>query len=170
MKTKTINRTIEIEGGFQNDPVDRGNYTKQGQLKGTKYGISARAYPELDIENLTHQEAFEIYESDYWDKVIRDQFPDEIKPMLFDMAVNHGITGAIKILQRSVGVADDGVCGPVTLKEVINEGRLDLLACERNLYFATIISNRLGLAKYLKGWVNRTKEMVEFTRKELFIY
>lgn len=163
MKKETINRTIEIEGGFQNDKTDRGNYTPTKELKGTKYGISARAYPELDIENLTKSEAFEIYERDYWAKVIHDVYPDEIKPMMFDMAVNHGVFGANKILQRSVGVKDDGVVGNITLRAVKQRANLNLLACERNLYFATIVSNRISQAKFIKGWVSRTKEIVEFT-------
>lgn len=163
MKKETINRTIELEGGFQRFPEDRGNYTPNGILKGTKYGISARAYPDLDIENLTRKEAFEIYERDYWAQVVLGCYPDEIKPMMFDMAVNHGVRGANKILQRSVGVIDDGIVGNITLRAVRNHANLNLLACERNLYFATIVSNRISQARFIRGWVGRTKEMVEFT-------
>ena len=55
-----INHTLELEGGYVNDPNDSG-----GQ---TKYGISKKAYPDLDIPNLTIAQAMEIYRKDYWDR------------------------------------------------------------------------------------------------------
>jgi lysozyme family protein len=59
-----------VEGGFQDDPRDPGNWTGgqvgAGQLVGTKYGISAAANPDLDIPNLTWEEAEDIYFLRYW--------------------------------------------------------------------------------------------------------
>lgn len=59
-----------VEGGFQDDPRDRGNWTSgtigEGELRGTKYGISAAANPDLDIKNLTWAEADDIYVERYW--------------------------------------------------------------------------------------------------------
>jgi lysozyme family protein len=87
--------TLAHEGGFQDDPDDRGNWTTgkigEGELKGTKYGISAMSYPNLDIKNLTKDEAMEIYHRDYW--ITSDAF-SEVWPMnylVFDAAVNHGV-------------------------------------------------------------------------------
>ena len=51
---------LHNEGGYQCDPDDRGNYTSGGILRGTKYGISARQYPRLDIKNLTPDQASNI--------------------------------------------------------------------------------------------------------------
>ena len=59
-----FDKLIGAEGGFQNDPKDRGNWTSgiigKGECKGTKYGVSAMAYPDLDIENLTIEQAKKI--------------------------------------------------------------------------------------------------------------
>ena len=48
---------IEREGGYVNDPDDPGGETK--------FGISKRAYPHLDIKNLTEEHAADIYYNDY---------------------------------------------------------------------------------------------------------
>src|SRR5574337_419321 len=61
---------IGDEGNFQDSSNDRGNWTTgiigQGECKGTKFGISAYAYPLLDIRNLTLDEVKAIYLRDYW--------------------------------------------------------------------------------------------------------
>ena len=60
-----FDRVLGHEGGFQADPRDRGNWTGgevgKGELKGTKYGLAAMTYPELDIPALTLAEAEAIY-------------------------------------------------------------------------------------------------------------
>jgi len=164
VKKESIVRTIELEGGFTDHSNDRGNYTPSGELKGTKYGISARAYPNLDIKNLTYEEAFKIYERDYWNKVVKIEYPRELKPMLFDMSVNHGINGAIKILQRAANVKPDGIVGPITLRAIKDVKLLDL-ALERVKRFVIITEKRPKNLVFLRGWINRVSEVVEFTNK-----
>jgi len=162
VKEKSINRTLEIEGGFKKEATDRGDFTPNGEFKGTKYGISARAYPHLDIENLTRAEALDVYARDYWDKVVLPCYPIEIQPMLFDMALNHGVKRANQILQRTIGVKDDGIIGPISLSQ-INKANLLELCNERNLFFAEIVSARISQSIYIKGWVARTKKIAKFT-------
>lgn len=111
-----------IEGGFSNDPEDPGNWTggarDKGTLKGTKFGISAHAYPDLDIENLTRADASVIYRRDYWEKVHGYSLPSPVALLVFDTAVNSGCKESIKILQRSCGAEVDGEFGTLTLKAV----------------------------------------------------
>lgn len=115
-------RLLGNEGGFTKDERDRGNWTGgevgKGTLKGTKYGISAMAYPGEDIENLTPARAAELYRRDYWGPAGCDAVPDGVKFDLFDMAVNSGKGNAIRTLQKAAGVAADGVLGPQTLAAV----------------------------------------------------
>lgn len=110
---------VGIEAGYSNDPNDPGNWTRGhagiGEFKGTKYGISAAAYPNLDIANLTLDGAKGIYASDYWQACACDRMPWPLCLFVFDMAVNQGQPTARVMLQRSLGVAPDGVIGPVTL-------------------------------------------------------
>lgn len=110
---------IGHEGNFQNDREDKGNWTSGvigvGILKGTKYGISAAAYPYLDIKNITLDEAKNIYLRDYWKPLKFDDLPDSIRFDLFDTAVNSGQRWSAKLLQRAAKVLDDGVIGPKTI-------------------------------------------------------
>lgn len=76
----------EVEGGYVNDPQDPGGETK--------YGISKRAYPNEDIKNLTLDRAKELYLRDYWDKAGCDALAWPCALMVFDSAVNQGVSFA----------------------------------------------------------------------------
>lgn len=109
---------IGHEGVFDNNPKDRGNWDTgvigKGNLKGTKYGIAAHVYPDLDIKNLTLADAHRIYFSDYWSRAGCTDAPPRLAAILLDAAVNNGVGSAVRWLQQSVGAAVDGVWGPNT--------------------------------------------------------
>lgn len=90
-----IDQVLSIEGGYNNSPIDRGGPTK--------YGISSRAYPNLDIKNLTEAEARAIYKRDYWDKVGADNLPPELQSQAMDSAVNSGVGATKKMLAEAGG-------------------------------------------------------------------
>ena len=113
-------KTVNHEGGYVNDTRDPGGETK--------YGISKRAYPALDIAMLTLEDAEAIYRRDYWAPAGCDAVPDAIKSDLFDTAVNAGVGRAIRLLQRAVGAAEDGVIGPKTLAAINATDPLRLVA------------------------------------------
>jgi lysozyme family protein len=122
----TFDRAFAIvigeEGGFTADAADPGNWTGgrvgAGALRGTKFGISAAAYPTLDIEHLTLDDARAIYRRDYWERVRGDDLPPPLALLAFDAAVNNGVDRAARWLQAAVGVAEDGMIGPATLAAV----------------------------------------------------
>ena len=106
--------TVGHEGKFSTDQDDNGNWTggKKGAgiFKGTKYGISAKAYPTLDIKNLSLDNAKAIYKKDYWDKYGFDKINNEqLAFKAFDLAVNTGPGTSIKLLQDAVGITKTGV-------------------------------------------------------------
>lgn len=107
---EAFEKLIGHEGGYVNDPRDRGGETK--------FGISKRAYPLEDIANLTLDRAKLLYRRDYWGPAGCDAVPDGAKFDLFDTAVNSGVNAAIRILQKTVGETADGVLGPRTLQAV----------------------------------------------------
>jgi len=108
-----ILKVIKHEGGYVNDPKDSGGETK--------YGISKRAYPNLDIKNLTLQNAKAIYKKDYWDRIKGDLIKSqEIAESIFDFAVNAGVKTASKMAQLVLDVKPDGIIGPKTLKALNN--------------------------------------------------
>jgi lysozyme family protein len=110
---------IGVEGGYTDDPHDPGNWTGgvvgKGTCRGTKYGISAAAYPTLDIQAITLAQAQAIYRHDYWDKLLAGSLPVAAARLAFDAAVNQGLPTTIRLLQAAAGAEQDGVLGPVTL-------------------------------------------------------
>lgn len=106
---------LEYEGGYTNDRRDPGNWTGGkvgvGELKGTKKGIAASAFPHLDIKNLTDAQIAEIYRAKYWDRVKGDQLPAGVDFTTFDAGVNSGPSRSVKWLQAVLGVDQDGVVG-----------------------------------------------------------
>jgi lysozyme family protein len=113
---------IGVEGGFTDNRQDPGNWTGgvagKGELRGTKYGVSAAAYPDLDIQNLSLEGAKAIYQRDYWAPVQGDALSPPLALLVFDAAVNNGVSRAAQWLQQAVGAAADGVIGPKTLAAV----------------------------------------------------
>lgn len=150
---KCFNRVIANEGGYQKDPTDRGNWTSgvvgRGQLKGTRYGISAMTYPDVDILNLTLEEAKKIYFEDWWIKFKMDRFSGSLSYQIFDSAINHGFYNATRMLQRALNVKPDGIIGPITLKASQDAEENDLLM----LY----LSERLVFMTHLKTWKINSK-------------
>jgi lysozyme family protein len=111
--------TVGEEGGLSMEPSDPGNWTGgkvgAGQLKGTKYGVSAKAYPDEDIANLTLDRAKLLFKRDYWDRVSGDNLSPVVAFGLFDTAVNEGVDGSLVLAQKALGLGADGVLGPHTL-------------------------------------------------------
>jgi len=100
---------LNAEGGgtITDDPEDPGGLTR--------WGISKRSHPDLDIANLTLEHARDIYREEYWQRCRCDEFPPPLGMALFDAAVNQGPIRAIRLLQRALRVEEDGVIGPDTL-------------------------------------------------------
>jgi lysozyme family protein len=147
-----------IEGGLSLDPDDRGNWTGgkkgEGELLGTKYGISAMKYPQLDIRSLTVDQAREIYHRDYWIANQCQLLPARLALAHLDFCVNAGPANAVPCLQRAVGAKDDGVVGPITLAKArsmdLSESLPNYLA-ERSMFYAGLKQ----FPKYGRGWMER---------------
>ena len=159
---KAFELLIGHEGGFQNDSRDRGNWTSGkigvGQLKGTKYGISAMSYPGEDIANLTLARAKQIYARDFWVASGADLVPDVLRYDVFDTAVNSGVRRAVMLLQRALGVKDDGILGPVTRQTIIQMDPYRLLVRFNGHRLDFLNDNPTLWATYGRGWSQRIAE------------
>ena len=107
---KAFAKLIGHEGGYVNNPRDPGGETK--------FGISKRAYPALNIADLTLDDAKAIYRRDYWNRAQCDRLHPDVAFQVFDGAVNSGIGNSIRWMQEAAGVAVDGIVGPLTLRKV----------------------------------------------------
>lgn len=164
-----FDRVMGNEGGFQAKASDRGNWTSgvvgRGELKGTKFGISAMTYPSLDIRNLTREQAKAIYKKDWWIGLHMDLFKPALSYQLFDAALNHGMGNAARMLQRAVRVLDDGVIGPRSRAAIDVMPLDDLLVrfLSQRLRFMT----QIGTWKdYGKGWAVRIADNLEFAAED----
>ncbi len=165
----SFNRVFANEGSFQDDYKDRGNWSsgkvRVGELRGTKFGISAAAYPKLDIKNLTKLRAERIYRRDWWDALNMDSFKPALQYQMFDAAVNHGMHNATRIFQHAVGVKADGVIGPITKSKAaeidVNDLLLHFLA--ERLVFITHIKT---WSVFGKGWSRRIAHNLKYAARD----
>jgi lysozyme family protein len=153
---KAFDYLMQHEGGYANNKADAGGETK--------YGISKRSYPHMDIKNLTRDKARQIYFCDFWLKGKYEQINDEtIAVKLFDLAVNMGIVQANKLIQRSlrstgVNVVEDGVVGQITLTAINSADSTDLLAAlksEAAGYYRLLAGINPSQQAFITGWLNR---------------
>lgn len=141
------------EGGYVNDKHDKGGETK--------YGISARAYPEFDIKNLTLDDAKRIYFCDYWLRCKCDKLPDCLSVAVFDYAVNSGIKRAIKTLQKILGVTVDGIIGNQTIGACASKPLRETLNKYQDERLDFLISLE-SFSRYGKGWTTRINRVRKF--------
>jgi lysozyme family protein len=174
------------EGGFSNHPRDRGGATQLGiSLRAVRRLDAEKRLPlylkeafdvdddgdidEADVPGWTREMAVAFYRRFYWDAIHGDNLPWPLSLIVFDSAVNEGVTTAIKHLQRTVRVLEDGIFGAMTR-----------LATERyskqapELLFRQMSVNRLdryrGLDEadeFFRGWAGRTIDIYVEALKEI---
>jgi len=149
-----IGFVLAREGQFQDQRGDPGNWTGgaigKGELKGTNFGISAAAYPTLDIRTLTVDEAKAIYRRDYWTPIRGDDLPAGVDLFALDGAVNQGLV-TIRDLQMAARVAVDGKIGPQTLAMARGTAFLARYAARRAVRY----SQARAFTIYAEGWFTR---------------
>ena len=160
---KAFEYVIQNEGGYVFDKNDPGGETK--------FGITKRSYPSLNIRELTLEDAKKIYYRDFWQKGKFEEISDDLIAMqVFDLSVNLGIRSAVIVLQRalrSVGktVQEDGLMGPETLLATMYSEPRSLLAAiksEAAGYYRQIAAKNPSQQKFLKGWLNRAYKVILF--------
>lgn len=150
---------LEAEGGVSDHPDDRGGLTNHGvtQMVYDRYRFS-QDLPKRMVTKITNDEVIDIYHTLYWKKAHCDALPWPISYVHFDAAVNHGPSAAMGILQRAVGVDDDGKFGPITkaaVEAVAPSELIDDILWERLDLYAKIVRSRPSQKKFISGWLNR---------------
>lgn len=144
---RAVELVLQHEGGLVDDPRDPGGLTN--------FGISQRAYPDVDIRGLTKMKAAEIYHRDYWLPIRGDELPEPVAIVLFDMAVNMGVDRAVRLLQRSLRLPQDGLLGPRTIAACLNGTRRTValnLTAERVIAY----TGMRGFDVFGRGWLRRS--------------
>lgn len=171
--------TAKWEGGLDDDPADSGGITNYGvsitflsdlyassrhRVFLETIGIKNRITRET-IKGLTKAQAKAIFEYRFWDEAKAYLLPDPVAAVFFDTAVNCGIGGASKILQKAVGVKQDGIVGTQTRAAIAEKGALvaaHLFLAARGQYYEAIVKNKPSQKRFLRGWMNRVNDLKVF--------
>ena len=156
--SQAFDRLITNEGGYVNNPADPGGETQ--------WGISKRSYPNLNIKALSRDAAKAIYYKDFWLAGSMDKIPGPVAFQVFDAAVNHGVSTAIRMLQTAADVAADGHIGPISLS-VVNTIPVSVMLIKfiaTRIHFWTKLST---WATFGKGWANRAADDLLFAAKDI---
>ncbi len=155
---KAVEHTLEFEGGYVNDPVDPGGETK--------YGISKRAFPYLDIKNLTKAKAIEIYECHYWKGSIAERLDSENESLamkVFDLGVQMGLTEVRKLLDKVIDrvyiFETVEILTDIAVSDLLDDlGEFNALKIIREVsteHYENRVKENPKMKKYIKGWLRR---------------
>ncbi|MDR1983135.1 MAG: hypothetical protein LBQ08_05075 [Holosporaceae bacterium] len=152
-------KLIPLEEGYVKDPDDLGGETK--------YGISKRSYPHLDIKNLTLADARIIYYQDFWEELPTYFMGVDGSSLMMNLSANMGVPQAIKLLQAALGMTGkelDGIAGPATRKLLVEfyyDNRDDELISKikekASEFYVSLAEKNPSQKKFLNGWLNRLK-------------
>lgn len=155
---------LSFEGGFVNDPADRGGATNKGVTIATwrKVGYDKDGDGDIDVADLkliTDREAVDaVLRPHYWDRWKADQIESQsLANILVDWVWGSGAHG-IKMPQRMLGVKPDGIVGPKTLAALNEADHKELflaIKAERKEFFERIVTAKPSQKKFLKGWLRR---------------
>ena len=149
---------VKSEGGYVNDPHDRGGETNLGVTKKAWAAYLGREIADGEMAALTVEAVAPFYKEMYWDRVRGDDLPDGVDYLVFDFAVNAGPGRAAKFLQKAVGATADGVIGPGTLAAVRAKSPqevIDLFSTIKAEFYHGIVENDPTQQRFINGWLNR---------------
>ena len=158
--------TLKEEGGYVDDPADRGGATNRGITQATydtyRHHKGLPAHGVRDIEDL---EAADIYQAMYWSPAHCAELEARLGICHFDWAVNHGVHGAVATLQQALGVSPDGIFGPATrvaLGSKPPEQTITNYLAIRRRWYMDRVNAEPDQAKFLAGWLGRVDRLESY--------
>jgi lysozyme family protein len=156
---KAFAQTLIHEGGYVNDPADYGGETK--------YGISKKAHPDVNIKNLTLENAKDIYYREYWQAMgFENIYDDELAAKMFDIRVNFRHQTFEELMRRALASVQ---CNPNMLNSNMSWGRDMLwlinradpkelrvaLRSEQAGTYRLNVTKDATQARFINGWLKR---------------
>lgn len=136
--------TLKHEGGYVDHPADPGGATNLGVTIGTLSDWLGRKASKAEVRALTKESVAPIYKRNYWDVMRCDDLPMGVDYAVYDFGVNSGPRRGVMALQRAIGVADDGVVGPVTLERLKGRSPDELVR--------KICADRMSFLRKIRTW------------------
>ena len=142
---------LKVEGGLVDNPDDPGGLTK--------YGISQRAFPHLDIKNLTIQQACDIYYNNYYHNLYLDNYEFPLAFVCFDCAILCGQGWIQRTIRKDAY--------PVLGKDIMVPDSLAMYVLEQRIKYHTGDPN---FRVFGQGWLNRVADLMDEYLKLKKIY
>lgn len=150
----------EFEGGYVNNPLDKGGPTNGGVTLATFRAYFGGDKTVDDLKRMTDSQWRTVMKS-YWDRVQGDKILRQcVAEMLADWYVNSGLAG-VKAAQRALGCTADGIVGKKTLAALNSPASFDTLRDARLVFYVNIIKNRPNQVGFLLGWLRRLLKIKE---------
>jgi lysozyme family protein len=154
--------TLGEEGGYVDDPRDRGGATNRGITQGSydswrgSHGLASQ-----DVRQISDREVRDLYREQFWDAGHCGELPMPLAISHFDWCVNHGPGGALATLQQAIGVTPDGLWGPATESAAGKSSstayiRYDAL---RRQWYLKRAAEAPDQVAFLKGWLKRVDRL-----------
>lgn len=160
---------LKWEGGFVNDPVDKGGATNMGVTIGTwrSVGYDKDGDGDIDVDDLHLLDKEDVIERvlrpHYWNRWRADEILNQsVANILVDWVWASGTHG-IKRPQRILGVTPDGIVGPKTLAAVNSMDPMELhfrIKNDRIKFIDEICRRDPSQERFRKGWMNRINALV----------
>lgn len=160
-----LDKIIMREGDYVNHPGDRGGPTRWGVTQETLTVFRGKPVSVDDVKNLSITEARDLLRQKYLVNAGFGQIEDiRLRGFVVDTAVNHGIVGAVRLLQKALKVPVDGIFGPVTLKALKDmsapKTHLRMIG-QRAIYYGQIITKDKSQGVFAAGWMARLNDCIE---------
>lgn len=154
---------LRWEGGFVDDPLDRGGATNKGITIGTFRNFYGKDATVEQLKNITDEQWLHIFKSGYWDKWKADDIENQsIADIVVDWAWASGTATSIKQVQKILGVAVDGIVGNDTLTAIniaVQRSLFDKIRSRRIEFVENIVKRDPSQTRFLKGWKNRINSL-----------
>lgn len=148
---------LKEESGYSNRAADPGKVTNLGVTQATWEAWTGKPAAEADMRALTPAKVAPLYEKCYWNPVHCGELPAGLALCVFDFAVNAGPARAAKMLQRVLGVPQDGQVGPRTIAaaQVNPTTSIRDYQQERRTYYRAL--NTFSI--FGRGWMRRVDDV-----------
>lgn len=166
----TIPLVLKYEGGYTDNPNDRGGRTNMGVTQGFLDTYKERAGVNVDdVIHLKKEDAIELYRTEWNTYGFGMLDNSNIMKLVYDFAVNSGPKVAIKYLQRILNrkgknLAVDGYIGEYT-NSAVNSVDEKWLAREiqkaRAEHCDRIVDQDPKQREFIKGWFKRINDIGE---------
>lgn len=170
MYEKAIQKTLEHEGGYTNNPKDPGGETNFGITQKELTRVHESLGLPSSVKELTKENAKTYYKKEWWDKYHYESIKSsKIATKLFDMAVNLGASKSTQIAQQSCNsfwfynlLVVDGIIGSKTIKVIngivlagLEQVLMNAIINKQKLFYEHLVDQKPNLKIFLKGWLNR---------------